>query len=443
MTSISRHLLLLVLSASIPLLLVAAALAYLLVEQHWKSTEHTLEENAKLLAHALDAELQRSLSALHALSRSEALRKDDLESFYAEAQDVRAALGLWDNVLLLSPKAEHLLNLMRPYGSPLPPVPQPEGTLRAVQTRAPYVSNTLKGRVETDWLMYISFPVLHAGEVRYVIGITMSARHWSRWLAERTPESAIAGIIDRNHVILARSHDGERLAGQPVQPWYGDVLASRDEAIVRGPGVSDADVVVAFHRSTVSGWTVNVLTSAAVVYAPMRRAATAVGLALLVALAIAVALALARARTLAQGVHELHDALERLRGPAPSFRTRGSSIREIDAALAAAGDTAHVLNVRSERLLRAQHAARLGLWDWDIETNTVESSEGLHALIGVPDGTGTPSEENWLGYIVPEDRTRAIRIFEEIVARGGDFHEEFRIRRTDGAIRWIACIGRV
>ncbi|MGH8666149.1 MAG: hybrid sensor histidine kinase/response regulator, partial [Burkholderiales bacterium] len=42
-----------------------------------------------------------------------------------------------------------------------------------------------------------------------------------------------------------------------------------------------------------------------------------------------------------------------------------------------------------------------------------------------------------------EDRTRAIRIFEEIVARGGDFHEEFRIRRTDGAIRWIACIGRV
>jgi PAS domain S-box-containing protein len=443
MPSISRHLLLLVLSASIPLLLVAAALAYLLVEQHWKSTERTLEENAKLLAHALDAELERSLSALHALARSESLREDDLEAFYAEARDVRAALGLWDNVLLLSPKAEHLLNLMRPYGAALPPVPQPEGALRAVQTRTPYISNTLKGRVETDWLMYISFPVVQAGEVRYVIGVTMSARHWSRWLAERTPASVTAGIIDREQVILARSHEGDQLAGQPVQPWYRDVLAARAEAMVRGPGVSDADVVVAFHRSKVSGWTVNVLRPAAGVYAPMRQTATAVGLALLVALAIAVALALARARKLARGVHELHDVLERLRGPAPSFTVRGSAIREIDAALAAASDTAEVLNVRGERLLRAQRAARLGLWDWDFETNNVEWSEGLYALIGVPAGAAATNDENWLEYIVPEDRTRVIGAFEGIVTRGGDFREEFRIRRTDGAIRWIACIGRV
>ncbi len=64
--------------------------------------------------------------------------------------------------------------------------------------------------------------------------------------------------------------------------------------------------------------------------------------------------------------------------------------------------------MRSERLLRAQRAARLGLWDWDFETNNVKWSEGLYALIGVPAGAAATSDDNWLGYIVPEDRTRVI-----------------------------------
>jgi PAS domain S-box-containing protein len=442
MISISRHLLFLVLSASIPLLLVAAALAYLLVEQHWKSTENSLDENARLIAYAVDGELQRSLSALHVLSRSESLRANDLESFYAEARDVHSAIGLWDNVLLLSARAEHLLNLRRPYGTPLPPVPQPQGTLQAVQTRAPYISNALKGRVETEWLMYIAFPVIHADEVRYVIGVTISARQWSRWLAQRAPASAAAAIIDRDYVILARSDEADQLVGKPVQPWYREELAARPRGMVRGPGLSQDDVVVAFDRSAVSGWAVNVLTPGAVVYLPMRRTAAMVGLAVVLALAIAVALALARARTLAHGVRALHEALEQLRGPQPSLPVRSSRIREIDAALAAAEATSQALNVRGERLLRAQRAGRLGLWDWDFGANDFEWSAGLHALIGVP-ADAIPSRRSWLRHVFAEDRQRLIDAFKAIVARGGDFEEEFRLVRIDGAVRWIACIGRV
>jgi PAS domain S-box-containing protein len=442
MLSISRHLLL-VLGASTPLLLVAAVLALLLIEHDRRGTERVLEENARLLAHALDAELQRSLSALHALSRSESLRNGDLASFYDKARDVRAALGLWDNLLVLSPRADHLLNLMRPYGTPLPPVPQPEGTLRAAQTHQPYISDALRGRVETDWLMYIAFPVVESGTVTYVIGVTMSARHWSRWLAERAPASTTAGIVDRNHVILARSHEAERLAGQPVQPWYRDQLKAQAAGTVRGPSAADNDVVVSYHRSSVSGWTVNLLTPATLVAAATWRTALYAGLAVAAALAIAVALALVRARTLARGVRSLQEALEQLRGPMPSVSPQRTHIREVDAALVAAADTAHALNVRSERLSRAQRAARLGLWEWDLENGRVEWSEGLYALLGAAPGAFSPKEGDWLEYLLPEDRVPVRRAFEAIAARGGEFQEEFRIRRTDGVVRWIACIGRV
>ena len=236
--SLNRHVLLVVLSALLPLFAVATVLAFVLVEKERRATERELQENAQRLAQAVDAELQRSFAALQALSRSDSLRRGDLKSFYAEAADVRDALGLWDNILLLSPKADHLLNLMRPYGTPLPPVPQPEGTLQAARTRIPYVSNALRGRVDTEWLMYIAYPAVHNGAVKYVIGATMNYRYWTNWLSARTPAGRAAGIIDGNYAILARTREPERVAGQPVQPWYREVLAANPAGLVRGRGVT-------------------------------------------------------------------------------------------------------------------------------------------------------------------------------------------------------------
>ncbi len=314
MASLNRHVLLVVLSALVPLLLMAVMLAFLLVKKEREGTERELRESAQLLSHAVDAELQRSFAALQALSRSESLRRGDLKSFYAEATDVRDALGLWDNLLLLSPSAEHLLNLMRPYGTKLPPVPQPGGTLTAARTMKPFVSGVIKGRVDTDWLMYIAYPAIQGGEVKYVIGATMNYRYWTKWLRERAPADRVAGIVDEDYTILARTRDAERVAGQPVQSWYRDVLAATPSGLVRGRGMTDSDVVVAFHQSPLSGWRVNVFTTGAVLDAPMQRTALLVSIAVLLALAIAVGLAMARVRVLTRGVRALQEALENLKG---------------------------------------------------------------------------------------------------------------------------------
>jgi len=350
MISLNRHLLLLVLSALLPLLAVAVGLTALLAYQDRERMERALLENTRLLSDAIDAELRRSIAGMQALARSEALRRGDLKAFYAKAREVRQELKVWDNVLLLSPSGEHLLNLLRPYGEKLPPLPQPEGALEAARTRDAYISNGLRGRVDTEWLMYITYPVIHDGQVAYVLGVTLSNRYWSQWLRDHVPAGMIAGILDRNFTFLARTVDIERLAGQPVQPWYRDLLAAQDHGTARGRGVLDPDVVVAFARSELSGWRVNVLTSGSYVDAPMKRTALLLALGVLLALAIAATLALRRARVLARDMHTVRRALESMQGPAPVPSDATSSIAEIAATLQAARETAAALKERGERL---------------------------------------------------------------------------------------------
>jgi len=398
--SVNRQLLLVVLSALVPLLLVAVVLAIVLVHEQRKSTERALQESAQGLAQALDAELGRSFAALETLSRSSALRRGDLEAFYAVAGEVREALGVWDNILLLSPQADHLLNLRRPFGAPLPPVPQPEGTLTAAQTQKPYVSNVLKGRVETDWLMYIAYPAIHGGEVKYVIGATMSYRYWTRWLVERAPGGMTAGIVDRNHRLLARTEDAERVVGQPVQAYYRDALvASGGKGLVRGESVFGTDVVTAFERSAQSGWHVNVFTSGAKLDAPMRRVAAAVSLAVAAALLIAIWLSSTRARRI-ERAHRQSQAL---------------------------------LAESEEKFRTIAHAAPAIVWVTGAH-GIVFINERWHELTGQT--TAQALGQGWSARVHPEDEARLRPLRERSRRTGEPYEGEIRYRARDGQYRW-------
>ncbi len=328
-------------------------LAVLLAKSYRDRAERSLQESARLLGYALDAELQRSVSALEVLGESEALARGDLRAFYDLATRTRDDLGIWDNVLLLSPKADHLLNLRRPYGSALPPLPQPEGTLAAARTRKPYFSDVLRGRVETDWLVYMTVPVVIGGEVRYVIGATMSSKYWSRWLTERAPRDVTASIVGRDLNVLARTADVERTLGKPVAPWYQDIIRVREHGFGRGEGMIASELVSAWQRSRISGWTVNLFTSAAIVDQPMWRTVLLLAAGIAATVALVVGLAFTRGRALSRAAGQVQRALESLRGTRPSLPPPTTPVAEFNAALVAAADTARVLESRGQALQEA------------------------------------------------------------------------------------------
>jgi PAS domain S-box-containing protein len=93
------------------------------------------------------------------------------------------------------------------------------------------------------------------------------------------------------------------------------------------------------------------------------------------------------------------------------------------------------------RLRRAQQAARVGTWEWNVQTGASIWSEMIWELLGLEPGEGEPTVEMWIEAVHPEDRDRALRKVNEVFAEGDEYSDEFRIIRRDGKVLWVASKG--
>ncbi|MDC8449886.1 MAG: PAS domain S-box protein [Nitrospira sp.] len=103
--------------------------------------------------------------------------------------------------------------------------------------------------------------------------------------------------------------------------------------------------------------------------------------------------------------------------------------------------TEELLRESEAMLLLAQRSARAGVWDIDLRTNTSRWSAPYYELLGVSRDV-TPSYENWIAHIHPDDRARVEVEFAQAVREGGGQRIEFRILR-DGEERWLHGEGHV
>jgi PAS domain S-box-containing protein len=95
-----------------------------------------------------------------------------------------------------------------------------------------------------------------------------------------------------------------------------------------------------------------------------------------------------------------------------------------------------------ERLRLAQEAGQVATWDWDIRTNAATCSPSYFRLYGLEPSSTTPSLEEWLSRIHPEDRSRAAATVERALA-GAPYEDEFRVVWPNGEVRWLAGRGTI
>jgi PAS domain S-box-containing protein len=101
--------------------------------------------------------------------------------------------------------------------------------------------------------------------------------------------------------------------------------------------------------------------------------------------------------------------------------------------------------LRSEqRLELAQEAADVGMWDYDLPSNTLRWSRTLYRMYGrLPGAEPENTLQLFRDSIVAEDRERLSKEIDEALRCGTHYTAEYRIRRGDDQIRWIASRGRV
>lgn len=100
------------------------------------------------------------------------------------------------------------------------------------------------------------------------------------------------------------------------------------------------------------------------------------------------------------------------------------------------------LKVMNESLAEAQKLAHIGSWEYNTLTKEVWWSEELFNIYGLDQTHATPTFEEFVKYIVPEDMPLFFSELEKCIEKGLMYDISYRISLTDNSLKYIHIIGR-
>ena len=100
------------------------------------------------------------------------------------------------------------------------------------------------------------------------------------------------------------------------------------------------------------------------------------------------------------------------------------------------------LRENAERLRFALETSHTGAWDLSLKDHTAIRSLEHDRIFGYPHILPKWTYEMFLEHVLPRDRAAVNEKFQHAVQTRGDWTFECRIRRVDGAVRWIWAAGR-
>lgn len=97
----------------------------------------------------------------------------------------------------------------------------------------------------------------------------------------------------------------------------------------------------------------------------------------------------------------------------------------------------------NERFFLATHAARLGIWDLDLQKNQLLWDEGMYALYGIKREDFDDAYTAWLKGVHPDDRASSDEIVKQAQRGEREYDTEFRVVWPDGGIHYLKAYGHV
>jgi PAS domain S-box-containing protein len=100
------------------------------------------------------------------------------------------------------------------------------------------------------------------------------------------------------------------------------------------------------------------------------------------------------------------------------------------------------LQQSEERLRLTTEAARIGIWDWDVQHDCWYASPIYYIMLGYVPSDDFGERGEWLERLHPDDKDMVAAKIERVLARDfQDYRYEARIRHADGAYRWVSAVG--
>jgi signal transduction histidine kinase len=342
--SIRAILIAIVALAAIPALAFSGLVLYRYAETTRTQAEAELEDSAKGVARAIDAEFAAAQAMLFALASSTRLAGGDLEGFG------RQLAGAYERtsrrvVLVDSEGRVRASSLPQSYGDSAPTAADPAGTAGRMEVTDVISKGT------GDATAYIIVPASTVlGE-----GWTLQAIQPSPELVRildrpGVPRDWIVSIVDRKGVHLVRSQGNERFAGKALVPELVAYMRERRTGTLRTVSLEGIPLISTVAFAPQSGWAAAVGLPYASLIGPLRQqvfSMLALG-AIVIAAALAAALLVARRLDSTMGNLAL---LARRVGDGEVVEYQPSRLREVDALGNVLAGTSVELQRRSQGLI--------------------------------------------------------------------------------------------
>jgi PAS domain S-box-containing protein len=287
--TIRAYLLGMVIAILLPVLFFAGLVFWRYYDSELRRIEQQLGNDAHALALDVDRDLKGQLIELNTLATSELIANRDFEHLYQQAAKIRDIAGV--DILLRDRSGQQLMNTRVPWGTSLPR-DTVEGDDQAVATKKPYISNVIVGAVAQRQIYFVTVPVLIGDEVAYFLHLSLDLRRLLGILDDDILSGQVAGILDRDNIVMARTEGFDDRVGKPASKNFIDQIKG-SEGSWRGVNSQGYSIRIAYSKSKLSGWLVWVGVPDATFQGDLRWtlwALSAIGLALtLLAIGIAYA----------------------------------------------------------------------------------------------------------------------------------------------------------
>lgn len=449
--TIGARLRLLVVACVVPGWLAAVALACTQYQREQAALMSSASASAARLLRALESEIDRHVTALRMLATSPHLDRGDLRGFYDQALRARADTDAL-TLVLFDPQDNQLLNLLVPYGRPLPPrrpldmFPPPDAEPRA------QVSDLFVGAVTGVQRVSLRVPVMRDGGQRYWLVMVLSVETLGEFMRRQgLPPGWVASVVDRKGITAARTVNAGRYVGTPLVPDMLQRVLHEDTSASYTTTREGIEVLASHARSKRWLWSVTIGAPRAELNAGLRSSLllfTALAAALLLAglgLATALGRSIARPIEALTGPARQIGAGRRVDIPRPGMHEARelaealTSAQDLLAEREQARDRAEAALRRSETDLRlAIEASRMGTWDLDLLTGELHHSLQHDRCFGHEGPIADWSLGAFRDALHPDDRDRITAESDAASRSGEPLAQEFRVVRPDGSERWLA-----
>ena len=106
-------------------------------------------------------------------------------------------------------------------------------------------------------------------------------------------------------------------------------------------------------------------------------------------------------------------------------------------------NTAHQLELLNERIQLALDAGQVGLWHFNIETETVLWDRRMREIFGIGPGPEEVPRATWHKLLHPDDAAMAERAIEATYETGEPMKMSYRIIKPDGEVRYVFALARL